>query len=257
MKNTLNYKNKLTLLSENDFFTMLKSEELKYSKNMILKDINWNILNENDISEKDYFPEYYINPETWEIEEIILIKDKEKAKNFSQKFKETLEEKNNFELLNIKDENISKILEESFILDQDMRKKWAKLDSKIDLNNLKIVVSILEKNMKYLLEKGEKKDFKAIFFIIQHWNLKFQKKYINFFTELSEKGYLKKSELALMIDRILMNEWKPQIYWTQYIKNNKTWELELYKIEDLVKLDENRKSMNLRTIEEQNKLIKN
>jgi len=92
--------------------------------------------------------------------------------------------------------------------------------------------------MKYLLEKWGKKDFKAIFYIIQHSNLHFQKKYINFFSKLSEKWDLRKSDLAKMIDRILMNEWKPQKYWTQYTKNMDTWKLELYEVENLEQINE-------------------
>lgn len=254
IKNMLNEKD-LVLLWENTFFEMLKNDKLKYSNNMLIKDIKWNVLNATEISIEEYFVKYYLNNENWEIEELVIVKDNEKAKEFHKRFKDTLDEKNNFELLKIDEKNISNILKKSFEIDQKMRGKWEKLDSKIDFENLKIAVSILENNMKYLLEKWKIEDFKAIFYIIQHSNLKFQKKYIEFFTKISEKWYLKKSDLALMIDRILMNEWKPQIYWTQYTKNKITWKLELYEIEDINKVNENRKTMNLRTIEEQNKHI--
>ena len=252
MNNNLN---EISLLPEDKFFDMLKNWNLKYSEKMTIKDDTWNILDSSKISIEEYYWKYYINNESLEISEIVLIKDKEKADIFHNKFKESLENKYDFDFLKIDDNEIFEILESSFKSDQEMRKKWNEIDSKKDLINLKIAVSALENNLNFLLSKWKEENFKHIFIIIQHWPLKFQKKYIDFFTKISKDWRIKKSNLALMIDRILMKEWKPQLYWTQYNKNMKTWKLELYLVKDSTNLNKIRLDMWLWTIEEQNEKI--
>lgn len=247
----------LSLLEEDLFFDMLRKWGLKYWKIITIKDDIWNFLDWSKISIEEYYCKYYIDNESLEISEIVLIKDDKKAKKFHQRFKESLDNKYEFELLNIDDEKVFDILKKSFEYNQEMRKKWNKIDSEKDFENLKIAVSVLENNLKFLLLNWEEKDFRHIFIIIQHGPLKYQKKYIDLFTDLSEKWKIKKSDLALMIDRIFVNEWKPQLYWTQYKKNMKTWKLELYLVEDTKKLNKRRKAMDLCTIEEQSEKINN
>ena len=51
----------------------------------------------------------------------------------------------------------------------------------------------------------------------------------------------------MTIDRICLNENKPQIYWTQYVKKN--GKISLYDVENMENINELRKSMDLWKLE--------
>jgi hypothetical protein len=79
---------------------------------------------------------------------------------------------------------------------------------------------------------------------LQHTNKKYRKKYFPQIEEAVKNGDLSKEQYALMKDRILMDEGKPQIYGSQ-IKGDK-----LYKLENPETVNERRKEMGMGTIED-------
>lgn len=88
------------------------------------------------------------------------------------------------------------------------------------------------------------------FLVIQHSNLKTQKKYYGLFKNAAENGLFEKKLLALLEDRILVFEKKEQLYGTQlfYDKSDSTYYF--YPISDVKNLSQRRQSMNLNSIQE-------
>lgn len=90
----------------------------------------------------------------------------------------------------------------------------------------------------------------AAFLIIQHADLTEQKKYFPLLKEAADKNEARKSEVAMLEDRILMREGKKQIYGSQLRTNDATGKLELYPIEDEANVDKRRASVGLMPMKE-------
>lgn len=89
----------------------------------------------------------------------------------------------------------------------------------------------------------------SAFLIIQHSDLKTQKKYLPMIQKAAEEGEADKTSLALMMDRINLREGKPQIYGTQFHRNAKgAWEISPLMLPQYV--NKRRKEVGLPPIEE-------
>ena len=143
------------------------------------------------------------------------------------------------------------ILSEVLESDQRIRKsndfiKYAKEDHR----NQELVISILDKcGMPTLKEVGQKQ-MDAIWLGLQHTENKYRVKYFPLIEKAVKNGDLSKKQYALMKDRILMDEGKPQIFGSQ-IKNGK-----LYDLEDPKTVNERRQEMGLEPIEDYLKRFK-
>ena len=137
------------------------------------------------------------------------------------------------------------ILSEVLESDQRIRKsndfiKFAKEDHR----NQELVISIIEKcGMPTLKEVGQRQ-MDAIWLGLQHTTKEVRKKYFPQIEKALQNGDLSKQQYALMKDRILMDEGKPQIYGSQ-IENGK-----LYKLENPETVNERRKEMGMESIED-------
>ncbi|MDX1830521.1 MAG: DUF6624 domain-containing protein [Lutibacter sp.] len=137
------------------------------------------------------------------------------------------------------------ILSEVYESDQRIRKSNELIKyGKEDHRNQELVISIIEKCGMPTLNEVTQKHMTAIWLGLQHSNKKNRKKYFPQIEEAVENGNLSKQQYALMKDRMLMDEGKPQIYGSQ-IKNGK-----LYKLENPETVNERRKEMGMGTIEE-------
>ncbi len=56
---------------------------------------------------------------------------------------------------------------------------------------------------------------RAIWIVIDHSDLAYRSKYLGLVKEKAEEGVLDKTDYAILNDRVLMEEGKPQIYGTQ------------------------------------------
>jgi hypothetical protein len=83
------------------------------------------------------------------------------------------------------------------------------------------------------------------FLIVQHAELDYQKKYLPLIKEAASQKEARRSDLAMLEDRILTREGKKQIYGTQARLNQKTQHMELYPIEDEVNVDARRAAAGL------------
>lgn len=83
------------------------------------------------------------------------------------------------------------------------------------------------------------------FYVIQHADLKYQEEHIGILSEAVNKGIIRKNNMAYLIDRMLMRKKLPQRFGTQLIYNKKKDRLELYKVENLEKIDQYREEYGL------------
>ena len=102
--------------------------------------------------------------------------------------------------------------------------------------------------------------YTAIFHIIDHADLKYQKRHLRYLIEAQKNGHIKSSQVAVLRDRMLMSEGKRQIYGTQTITkpivltaDGETPEMVNYvwAIRDPNHLNERRKAVGLGTMENQ------
>ena len=83
------------------------------------------------------------------------------------------------------------------------------------------------------------------FLVIQHADLETIQRYLPLIRQATAKGELDKQSLALMEDRVLIYQDKPQVYGTQVRTNATTGKADFYPIQDEAHVDERRASMGL------------
>lgn len=121
----------------------------------------------------------------------------------------------------------------------------------IDRKNLEIVVSILENCGMPTLKQIEGKHIIAIWLVLQHADNYHRKKYFPLIEKAVENGDLSKSAYALMKDRILVGEGKPQIYGSQIdVLPGDQKKFVVLPIEDPEYVDQRRTEMGLEPINE-------
>lgn len=113
-----------------------------------------------------------------------------------------------------------------------------------DHRNQELVISIIEKCGMPSLREVSRKQMDAVWLALQHTERKYRKKYFPLIEAAVKRGDLSKQQYALMKDRILMDEGKPQLYGSQ-IQDGK-----LYELEAPDDVNERRKEMDMEPIEE-------
>ena len=94
----------------------------------------------------------------------------------------------------------------------------------------------------------------AIWLVIDHSDLASRSKYLDLVKAKAEEGVLDKSDFAVLNDRVLMEEGKPQIFGTQikmaatFVGEDLTMQLYLWPVEDPAALDSLRSSVGLSPI---------
>ena len=83
------------------------------------------------------------------------------------------------------------------------------------------------------------------FLVIQHADLATIQHYLPLIRQATAKGELDKQSLALMEDRVLMYEGKPQVYGSQVRTNMATGKAEFFPMEDEARVDERRAQVGL------------
>ncbi|MBK7636619.1 MAG: hypothetical protein IPJ13_21875 [Saprospiraceae bacterium] len=152
--------------------------------------------------------------------------------------------------------NILSLLNSAFKRDQ-FNRETENINIFEDQKNFNILESIRVKcGWKAIEDAGEESVYPA-FMIVQHSSPQNRKTYFPFFESSMNKGLLKRSTLALMIDRILCDNNKKQIYGTQFLINNKTGEKKFLPIENLQKIDSIRNTVGLGSLSEYLKIINN
>lgn len=139
----------------------------------------------------------------------------------------------------------SEILNEVYISDQKIRQENNLIKhAKEDHRNQELVISIIEKCGMPTLNDVTQEQMNAIWLALQHTVNKYRIKYFPLIEKAVKNGDLSKQQYALMKDRMLMDEGKPQIFGSQ-IKNGK-----LYDLESPETVNDRRYEMGLESIED-------
>jgi len=152
------------------------------------------------------------------------------------------------ETLEIDCARIKKLLDDVYISDTKNRENHFVIDSDKDYSNLQIVINIIDKCGMPNLEIVEKKHLQAIWLTLQHNDNYYRKKYFKYIKKIVTNGDLDLSYLAMMEDRILVEDGKLQLYGTQVKFNEETKKWELCPISEPSSLEKRRKEMNLEPI---------
>ena len=91
---------------------------------------------------------------------------------------------------------------------------YAEMQAQIDFTNQQQVKQIIKSGIPDSLSTEA---YNALFLIIDHADIRFQKHHFNTLNNLSKKGYIKPSNMATLQDRMLMQQNKKQIYGTQTV----------------------------------------
>lgn len=150
------------------------------------------------------------------------------------------------ELHHIECDKKSELLDSVYQSDQRLRKTKVSFKEFVEVGheNLETVLSILEDCGMSTLDEVTQRQLDAIWLSIQHAPQKdIRKKYLHFIESSVERGDLPKEKYAVMKDRILMDDGKPQLYGSQ-VKSGK-----LYKLDQPEKVNKRREEMGMGPIE--------
>lgn len=147
-------------------------------------------------------------------------------------------------------QNIKDLLTKIYALDQDMRILDEGIDPEIDRENLITIISLIETCGMPSLKTVNREQMMAIWLVFQHTDNYHRKKYFPLLKKSSENGDLEKSQIALLEDRILMFDDKPQIYGSQITKNQESGEWVLYELKDPSGVDKRRAEVGLEPLQD-------
>lgn len=199
---------------------------------------------------KDITWDYFFNQEHV-VERIILRKATKKDKIFFTEMDEieSLSSVNstfqNLKNVPVDCKDKRRLLEQVYKSDQANRANgFEGIDKAIDVFNMEIVHSLIDKCGSELLNDLSPKHGSAMFLVIQHSDHNWRLNYSDFLESMVPQNLIKPSQIALLRDRILMGNNEPQLYGTQ-IKNGV-----LYKVDNMDSVKVRRQEMGMITLEE-------
>lgn len=247
--------NGLIKVSETELIQRAKNKEQFDFANVTYKNEKGEILTLDSVRNLPNMNEWTSDRYTDEngiIKEMIIRKATEKDKEFLAKLQQAYNYEPPIKIIEIDCEKKAEILEEIYSLDQNMRtsNNHDDYNPEIDKQNLIKVVSLIENCGMPTTKEISTKQMSAIWLVLQHADNDNRKKYFPLLKKASENGDLKKSQIALMQDRILMMDGKPQIYGSQITENRETKEWEIYEIKNPEFVDKRRAEVGLGTLKE-------
>lgn len=145
-------------------------------------------------------------------------------------------------------DSLADYLENALDLDQGNRSS-GRIDAKVDRSNQELLVSIINKCGFEAIEETNEKGIQATFYIIQHANKELRERYFPQLDLWTRKSLMPASELALMIDRMKVDNNEEQIFGSQ-VRIYNDGRVELYKIKDMERVDIRRDSVGLGPLSE-------
>ena len=153
------------------------------------------------------------------------------------------------EIVDIDCNKIGETLDTIHFLDQEMRRNGNSIDYEIEHQCLNKVISIINECGMPTLNEVNEQQMTTIWLIFQHTHHNIMKKYFPLLLKSAKNGDLKMAHIALMLDRILMNEGKPQQYGSQVQAGCKSkWEL--YNLAKPEMVNQRRSEMGLGPLED-------
>lgn len=163
---------------------------------------------------EEYFEDFFVNEEG-EIVKVVVRDKTPEDEIFIAKINRRFNEGPPLVSVDIDCNDKVNILQRVYERDQGMRTDGSGIDSDIDHQNLEIVVSFIEKCGMPTLSEVDRDQMAGIWLVLQHAPAEYQSKYIPMLEESAKNGDISWSTIALMKDRALMYEGKPQVYGSQ------------------------------------------
>lgn len=245
----------LTKLTETELIERAKKREAINPEKVIYKNENGEIIALDALMEMsnvgDMATDQYVD-EKGAIKEMVIRKATQKDKELQEKLNRAANYHPPVKIVEIDCEKKAEILEKVYALDQDMRLSDNRedYDPQIDKQNLSTVVSLIEKCGMPTTKEITQKQMDAIWLTFQHGDNTNRKKYFSLLKKAADNGDLNKSDMALMEDRILMLDGKPQIYGSQVTKDKETGAWMLYDLQNPETVDKRRAEVGLGTLRE-------
>lgn len=129
-------------------------------------------------------------------------------------------------------------------------KKGSAGNPNIDRENLVKVVSLIEKCGMPTLNEVDQQQMSAIWLVFQHADNYHRKKYLPQLKKSAQNGDLRKSHMALMEDRILMMDGKPQIYGSQISEDRENGGWKIYDLQNPETVDKRRAEIGMQPLSE-------
>lgn len=190
-----------------------------------------------------FVPDYYKNAEGIVVEAVIR-RTTPKDKELIKKLQAAFEEGPDINFVKINCANKKHILNDVYEKDQSMRRSGGIFNPKIDHQNLEIIISLIDNCGLPTLAEVDEKEMSAIWLVLQHAPARYQSKYIPELEAAAERGDIKWEAIALMKDRALMNEGKPQLYGSQVTENK------LYDLKEPEYVNQRRAKIDIEPIED-------
>lgn len=208
----------LTKVSEEQLILQAKNHESPDLENIVFKNSKGEVISKESLMELvmdlSYVPDFYQNADGKTVEAVIR-KTTEKDEQLRQKMQAAFEEGPDVKAVEINCEDKKKMLSEIYERDQGMRRPGGTFDPKADHQNLEVIISFIEKCGIPTLEEVDENEMAAVWLVLQHAPPRYQSKYIPLLEEAAERGDLTWEPIALMKDRALMHQGKPQLYGSQ------------------------------------------
>ncbi|MGJ8683574.1 MAG: DUF6624 domain-containing protein [Nonlabens sp.] len=229
----------LTAISYDQMVEMLENRDIT-----IPKDVPYYSLEGKQLSGKEKidlandlpFADWFINKDSVLVK--VQLQDSEKVR-IAQKTTPLLENGSR----DIDCKRLDKLLRKVYVRDQDARADNLKI-AEIDESNLTIIEQVLEKCGMPTKESAGELGHSAIWLVIQHASAEKRKQYFPMLLEAAENGLLEPQDVALMQDRMLMDDGKPQLYGSQVMMND-DGTYELYELQEPERVDARRKKMGM------------
>lgn len=142
------------------------------------------------------------------------------------------------------------ILDRVYHADQDSRRNGGGYDPDEDMQNLQMVISIIKKCGMPTVASTNQQSMLTIWLVFQHSTHEFRKAYYPLLQVAAENGDIEATNMAMMEDRLLMIEKKPQIYGTQLRGSGPNGAFELWEITDPEYVNQRRAEVGFGPLEE-------
>jgi hypothetical protein len=233
-RNSQNYKpSNLTLVTPEQQIDNARNHNLPDPNIFVTKNQKGEVLSIEDLQKlenpESFGVDYYQN-EDGVVVEAVLRESRESDKELNDAIIAVFQEEAEFiiatpqedpelKIIELDCEGKSQFLSDVYDRDQGMRSDSGTIDSQIDHENLEIIISYIEQCGFPTLDVVTKEEMQTIWLVLQHAPPAYQKRYISNFEEAAGRNDIDWSYVALMKDRALLFEGKPQMFGSQVINN--------------------------------------
>ena len=241
-------------LTEKELIESAKGIKVFNQKNAIYKDQYGDIITVDSLKSMKYgcfnnmYFAKYVNKDD-DVKEIVIRPATQLELETKAKISLAWEKEPNIKIIDIDCNEIGQLLDTIYELDQGMRQNGNLIDTAIEHQILNKSISIIENCGMPTLNEVNEHQMMGLWLVFQHTHHNIRKKYFPLFVESAEKGDLKMSQIALMEDRILMMEGKPQTYGSQ-VQAGCTTDWELYNLANPETVDKRRLKMGMKPLKE-------